>query len=126
MLILVGLVSEICQLLVFFISMFLVAWINSDRDKVEGALLCIAFIVNGFLTIWTRSIYQFNSNKLSININRGISTLLYTKLTRLSQKGLAMTTSGKLVSLVSGELQVLEKSMWFIPHLVIAPIANIL
>ena len=33
----------------------------------------------------------------------------------MSQKSLAVTSTGKLVTLVSGELQTIEKTFWYVP-----------
>lgn len=62
---------------------------------------------------------------MAIKINRGISTLLYQKVMNLSQKSLAMASTGKLVTLVSAELQTLEKTFWYIAYLIASPVTQL-
>jgi ABC-type multidrug transport system fused ATPase/permease subunit len=102
-----------------------VNWINGDRDKLKGAMIMLSFILIFLISIVLRIIYTFYANKQAININRGISTLLFSKILKLPQRFVAKIGTGKLVSLVSGELQTLEKTMWYIPYILVAPISNI-
>ena len=52
----------------------------------------------------------------------GVSSILYQKILKLSQKSLATTASGKLTTLVSGELQTIEKSLHLIIDMMVLPI----
>ena len=60
--------------------------------------------------------YTFSAKLLAVRINRCVTSLLYQKVMRLSQKSLAVSSSGKLVTLISSELQTIEKSFWFITY----------
>jgi ABC-type multidrug transport system fused ATPase/permease subunit len=82
------------------------------------------FVLNFFFSIILRIIYTFYANKQSIGVNRAISSLLFQKILKLPQRFVAKAGSGKLVSLVSGELQTLEKTLWYIPYILIAPLSN--
>ena len=57
-----------------------------------------------------------------IFINIGVSSLVYQKILKLTQKSLATTASGKLTNLVSGELQAIEKSLYVLPYIAILPV----
>lgn len=120
------LISELFLAGVFVIIGLFIHWLNTDKDELEGAILTFSFILVMFFSVLTLSIYQFYANILAVNTNRGISALLYQKMMKLSHIGLAKVSTGKLVSLVSGELQTLEKSMWYIPYMAVSPIINIL
>ena len=48
--------------------------------------------------------------------------MVYQKILKLSQKSLATTASGKLTTLISGELQTIEKSLYCLTYLVVLPI----
>ena len=106
----------------FLLVHFITQWINGDRDKIVGAIEISVFILIVISSVAIKIPYIFYANKLAVNVNRGISALLYQKVLKLSQISLAKASTGKLVTLVSGDLQTLEKTMWFIPYIFVAPL----
>ena len=59
---------------------------------------------------------------VAVDINKCIASVLYvlySKVLRLSQKLLAVTSTKKLVTLVSRELQTMEKTFWYFPLLLV-------
>ena len=59
------------------------------------------------------------SRLVAVDINKCVASVLYSKVLRLSQKSLALTSTGKLITLVSGELQTIEKTFWYIPLFIV-------
>ena len=62
---------------------------------------------------------------LSINIRKALTLSLYNKIEKLTIKSLTETDSGKLISIISGDLQGLTRSMCFITVLIAAPLINL-
>ena len=67
---------------------------------------------------------MYNGYNLSINIRKALTGILYNKIERLTIKSLTETDSGKVISIISGDLQGLTRPMCFITIILIAPIIN--
>ena len=63
--------------------------------------------------------------KLSLRIRRVLCAALYDKVVRLSMKSMTETHSGKLISLISGDLFTIEKGLSIFPVLIAAPFINL-
>ena len=66
--------------------------------------------------------YLFYAAAFGVAVRKGISGVLYRKILRFNQKSKAIATSGKLVAIVSGELQLIERGMLTISSLISAPV----
>jgi ABC-type multidrug transport system fused ATPase/permease subunit len=124
-LLLISVVTEFFTWVNLFIIKFFIDWIENEGGFGEGFLVASVFCITMFFSIFLKIYYYMYANKLAIKINRGISTLLYQKILNLSQKSLAMASTGKLVTLVSAELQTLEKTFWYITYLIASPAMQI-
>lgn len=63
---------------------------------------------------------------MAINVRRILVAALYDKTIRLSVKGMTETNSGKLISLINGDLFQIERGLSFAPLIVAAPIVNLI
>ena len=106
--------AEIMIVLYFFVLQYFVDWIIGNQPLWVGILNMVLFILFTALSIFFRTVFKFEASLLSMKINRGISAVLFQKITRMSQVSLAKASAGKLVTMVSGELQTLESNMWYI------------
>ena len=73
-----------------------------------------------------RNFYLFYSSAVGIAIRKGISGVLFRKILRFNQKSKAVATSGKMISIVSGELQLIERGMLSVNSIISAPIQLVL
>ena len=62
---------------------------------------------------------------LSINIRKALTGILYSKIERLTIKSLTETDSGKVISIISGDIQGLTRPMCFISIILVAPVINV-
>ena len=62
---------------------------------------------------------------MSINIRKALTGSLYNKIEKLTIKSLTETDSGKLISIISGDLQGLTRSMGGVTNLIAAPLINL-
>ena len=69
-----------------------------------------------------RNLNLFYSSVLGVAIRKGISGVLYKKILRFNQKSKAKATSGKLVAIISGELQLIERGMTAAASIITSPI----
>jgi len=51
--------------------------------------------------------------------------MLYGKITKLSMKSLTETNSGKLITLVSSDIQAVERALGLVPMIISAPFINL-
>ena len=115
-------ISEVSVWINILVLKYLVDWIENDQNIWNGVILGLIFIVTMLTAFIIRPFYFFYAWKLSILINKGISATLMKKMMNLSQKSLAFASSGKLVTLITSELHMIEKSFWFIPAIIVCPI----
>jgi ABC-type multidrug transport system fused ATPase/permease subunit len=70
--------------------------------------------------------YFFNAIYLGINIRKAVSCIMYKKALRLSQKSKAESSTGKMVTIVSSELQTIDWGIQMVPFIIIAPISTVI
>ena len=68
---------------------------------------------------------MFNGYKTAINIRKVLITGMYEKVTKLSMKSLTETNSGKLITIVNGDIQAIERNLTLAPMVISAPLTNL-
>ena len=58
-------------------------------------------------------------------MRKAIMLALYDKLAKLSLKSLSQTSSGKIITLISADIFVIERMMQFTPLMISVPIVNL-
>lgn len=76
------------------------------------------------MSLVIRSNYVQLGFTLSIRLRRILVAALYRKTIQLSMKSMTETNSGKLISLINGDLQQVELGMSFAPLVLAAPFIN--
>ena len=101
-------------------SLLIIEWINDDNaSEIQGVWRSILFLIIIFVSIMCKNMFVLYSRLVAVDINKCVASVLYSKVLRLSQKSLALTSTGKLITLVSGELQTIEKTFWYIPLFIV-------
>ena len=118
--------GELLEVLSLIWVKYIIDWVQGDRDIAFGLAFIIIFIVSSILGVLIRNHQFMYSLFVFAKINKGISVLLFQKVLRLSQKSSSVVNSGKLVTLVSGELQTIEESSKYIFYVLTKPILLIL
>ena len=117
---LLALLHEIMLVSMYINSLLLIQWINDDtKDEAQGIWRSILFLTIIFLSITCKNMFVLYARLVAVGINKCVASVLYSKVLRLSQKSLALTSTGKLITLVSGELQTIEKTFWYIPLFIV-------
>lgn len=62
---------------------------------------------------------------LGVKIRKILVSSLYDKLGKLSMKAITSTNSGKLITLVSGDIFMIERGLAFSPMILTTPLTNI-
>jgi len=61
----------------------------------------------------------------AITLRRTLLAAVYTKIQKLSTKSLTETNSGKLITIVSGDIQSIERSLVIVPVVFATPFLNL-
>ncbi|CAI2363367.1 unnamed protein product [Moneuplotes crassus] len=122
-----GIAAEMLQVGNLFLISFYIAWIqDSDRENWIGFLLSLIISINAFAALSIRHKFLFYSINTGVNIRKSISALIFKKVLKFNQKALAKASTGKIVTIVSGEIQIIEQAVTLIPYIIIAPFSAIL
>ena len=102
----------------FLISYF-VSWIkDDDADNWVGYFYAILLGLITLISSYMRNLNFFYSSSLGVAMKKGISGVIFKKILRFNEKSKAKATSGKLVAIVSGELQLIERGVILVPGIV--------
>lgn len=63
-----------------------------------------------------------NTAKVGLAMRKGLSGLIFRKILCFNQKSRAKSASGKLISIVSGELQLVARGLILLPVLITGPV----
>lgn len=110
----------------FYIS-FLIKYIrDEDAEVTEGIKHLCIFIATCIVNQVCRSYYVFYGSITAIKMRKTLVDVIFDKVCHLSMKSLIATNSGKLISVISGDLFAAERSLSFAPLILACPIVNIL
>ena len=119
-----GILTELLGVFNLFYTSYFVEWLQEGEDDYLGYVYGLSFCALVYAMQLFRVNYFFGANYLGINIRRAISGIMYKKALRLNQKSKAISSTGKIVTIVSGELQTIDWGIQMAPYIVIAPIST--
>ena len=120
-------VTEITNVLNIFSTTFFIEWIRDDSaDDYLGYIIAISIATLLIGSILVRHHFFYQGMILGLNIRKSISGIIFKKVLRFSNKSLSENNAGKIITIVSGELQVLEHGITMTPYVIIGPITTIL
>lgn len=121
--------NNICEHLVMFSiywSQLIIEWIlDADATTSRGVMLCAVYTGVSILQVFIRRSSIINSYIMAIKIRKILVGALYDKIGKLSAKAVASTNSGKLITLVSADIFMIERGVAFTPLMLLSPITNI-
>jgi ABC-type multidrug transport system fused ATPase/permease subunit len=94
---------------------------SDDEDKATGFKQVFLFMGCMFLSLIGRNRYIMLGTRLALMIRRTLVSFLFRKVIRLSMKSICITNSGKLISLISSDLFLVEKGLSTVPVLFASP-----
>ena len=119
-----GLTGELLAIENLFFTSFFISWLQSGTEKWVGFVYALIFWGVFYLQQLNRVKYFFWSNQLGINIRKVLSGLMFKKTLKFSQKSKSISSTGRIVTIVSGELQTIDWGVQMAPYMIIAPITN--
>lgn len=98
---------------------------NKDKSWQEGCLMLTLYACLTLTQQFCRNFYIHYAFMAAIRMRRTLVSAMYDKVTRLSMKSLLATNSGKLIAVISSDLFTIERSLIFLPLLMIFAILNL-
>lgn len=77
----------------------------------KGLLLCIVYAAAIFTSALCRNYYMFLGYVLAIKMRKTLVSNLYDKVSNLSAKSMTETNSGKLITIISGDIFNVERAV---------------
>jgi hypothetical protein len=98
-------ISELLALGQNSMLILMIKFINDPDMEIQyGVLYVIIFALLMSANTLCRQQYIFSGYNLSINIRKSLTGILYNKIEKLTIKSLTETDSGKVISIISGDL----------------------
>lgn len=92
----------------------------------QGVWLCTAYGVAIALSTFFRNYYIFIGYVAAIKLRKAIVSAMYDKVGKLSNKSLTETNSGKLITIISGDIFNVERAIGIFPMVPAAPLIMLL
>lgn len=110
-------------------STFLLALISVIKDPETNSgksalYVCIFFLIS-ISYVLIKNYGMLYGQTASLLFRKTIISAMYEKVSKLSVKSLTETNSGKLIALVSGDLQQVERSMFMMGYMFVVPLVSI-
>ena len=99
---------------------------DPDAPQDHAIFYALIFTSAQFFALLLRSFYIQRGFQLSIILRKVIVAALYQKTIGLSMKSMTETNSGKLISLINGDLFQAEIGLSFCPLIIAAPFINLI
>ena len=117
------------ECLVIAFTTFLITLIDYLKDPEAevylGVIYVVVFAALMLAASLLRNEQQLLGFKTAIRSRKCLTAALYTKISKLSMRSLAETNSGKLITIVSGDLQAVTPMMGLVAMIFAAPFVNL-
>jgi ABC-type multidrug transport system fused ATPase/permease subunit len=77
---------------------------NPEATTGEGIVNIVVFAILMLCSALFRNYYVFDGYCLAVTLRKTLVSALYVKVSKLSMRSLAETNSGKLITIVSGDI----------------------
>ena len=92
------------------LTTYFLKWlIDPKAQNGLGFIYSTMLVLIQFLTSLARNSFQFRAVELGITVRKGLSAVVFKKILRLNEASRHKVSSGKFVSLISGEIQAFER-----------------
>jgi ABC-type multidrug transport system fused ATPase/permease subunit len=104
----------------------IIGYISDDDAEVKWGVIYVSiFTFLMFMSAYFSNRFIFEGYNTSANLRKTITVALYNKVQRLTIKSLTETDSGKVISIISGDLQAIARPLCFTSIILAAPFVNL-
>lgn len=106
---------------------YLISYLKDpEAEYTDGIWLVCVYSSGVFISSVLRNKYIFDGYVMAIKIRKAIVSTMYDKVGKLSTKSMTETNSGKLITIISGDVFSVERAICILPILPAAPIIVLL
>jgi ABC-type multidrug transport system fused ATPase/permease subunit len=121
-----NLISSLMQLFYIYWTQRIITWIITPNAPIkDGAIDCAVFTVAAFVSSTIMRTSVMKGLIVGTKVRKIFVSAIYDKLGKLSAKSVMSTNSGKLITLVSSDIFMIERGLAFAPLALTAPFINI-
>jgi ABC-type multidrug transport system fused ATPase/permease subunit len=107
-------------------TLYIINWLVDPKGTIRrGVILCSIFSALILTSIILRNMMIFKGVIMAAKVRKILVSSLYDKVGNLSIKAVTSTNSGKLVTLVSADIFMMERALSMAPMLFSAPFSNL-
>ena len=97
--------GELCAIGFTTSLIYLIAYIKDDDAPIEeGIVYLVIFSVLMYLSAMCKNHYIFKGALIAVQMRKTLVAAMYQKISKLSMKSLTQTNSGKLITIISGDI----------------------
>jgi len=119
-------IGECCSIGYNSMLILVIGYITDDDIEVKWGVLYVAiFAALMMMSAYFRNRFIFEGYNTSLHLRKTITIALYNKIERLTVKSLTETDSGKVISIISGDLAAIARPLCFSTIILAAPFVNL-
>jgi len=105
----------------------LIEFIKDEEDDSSSRSAQLLAIFGGLMSLQAlfRNYYIFKGYLTAVKMRKTFVAALFNKVSRLSMKALTQTNSGKLITIVGGDIQAIERPLALVSVIFAAPFVNL-
>jgi len=97
--------GELCAIGFTTSLIYLIAYIKDDDAPIEeGIVYLVIFSVLMYFSAMFKNHYIFKGALIAVQMRKTLVAAMYQKISKLSMKSLTQTNSGKLITIISGDI----------------------
>lgn len=106
-----------------FMLIYLIRFIKDpDATNSDGYYLAAGFITSIIVSGVLRNYYIYAGYIMAVKVRKTFISSMYDKVGSLSMRSLTETNSGKLITMISSDINMIERGLTFAPLIASAPI----
>ena len=109
-LLLVDFLSDASTIVNLELTIYFIKWLVDPHSQGWlGYVFVLVLVLIQLFTSCSRNWYLFKTTELGITIRKGLSRIIFKKILKFSERSRHKASTGKLVFIISGEMQALER-----------------
>jgi ABC-type multidrug transport system fused ATPase/permease subunit len=119
--------GETCAVGYTSLLVYIINYLKDESASLtDGIILICIFGVLMTVGALCKNFFVFSGYQTAIKIRKTLIAAMYSKISRLSMQSLTETNSGKLITIVSGDIQAIERSLAICSIVLAAPFINLI
>ena len=115
-------ISDAAIIINLYLTVYFIKWmVDPSSEGWQGYVFASILVLLQIFSCSLRNWSMFKMAELGVTLYKGISGLIFKKILRFNENSKHKASTGKLISIVSSELQVLERGLVMLPFVITSP-----